>query len=134
MAHTCTAALVKCMDFRLTRDIHSWLEQKGLADDCDIISVAGASKDLIENPNGFVATQISLSVQLHQIKKVLLLHHLDCGAYGGSVACSDRSEELSKHKAEMKKAQVIINGRFPTLQVQPFIAVLEAGGWNVEAL
>lgn len=134
MAHTCTAALVKCMDFRLTRDVHRWLEEQELANDCDIISVAGASKDLIANPKGFVATQLSLSVQLHHIQKVVLMHHLDCGAYGGSGACADRSEELAKHKAEMDKARTIISAQFPSLQVETWIVVPEAGGWKVEAL
>lgn len=134
MGHTCTAALVKCMDFRLTRDIHRWLEEKGLVNDCDIISVAGASKDLVENPNGYVSTQVSLSVQLHQVRQVLLVHHLDCGAYGGSGACKDRAEEVSMHKAEMDKARAIISGRFPNLEIQTYFAVPETGGWKVGAL
>lgn len=134
MGHTCTAALVRCMDFRLTRDIQRWLEEKQLVNDCDIISVAGAGKDLIENSKGFVATQISLSVQLHHIQKVLLMHHLDCGAYGGSAACKDRSEEIYKHKSELEKARSIVSAQFPALEVQMLLMVPEGGGWKVEPL
>ena len=53
MGHTCSTVLIKCMDFRLTRDVYAWLEEKQLVNDCDMISVAGATKDLVENPQGF---------------------------------------------------------------------------------
>jgi len=122
------------MDFRLTRDIHAWLEEKGLANDCDIISVAGAAKNLVEDPQGYVFSLIGLAIQLHQIKKVILLHHMDCGAYGGSAAFQSKAEEIKKHKAEVDKARDVIARHYPKIALEAYLVSPGKKGWKVEAL
>ena len=66
MGHTCSTVLIKCMDFRLTRDVYAWLEEKQLVNDCDMISVAGATKDLVENPQGFFSPDQTQSTKTKQ--------------------------------------------------------------------
>jgi carbonic anhydrase len=134
MSHTCSAVLIKCMDFRLTGDVHAWLEKKCLVKDCDIISVAGAAKDLAENPQGYVFSLIKLSIDLHRIKRVILMHHRDCGAYGGSAAFSNQSEEFAKHKEEIDKAREILARQFPNIAIETFLASPSEKGWKIEAI
>jgi carbonic anhydrase len=134
MSHTCSAALIKCMDFRLTGDVHAWLEEKGLVNDCDIISVAGAAKDIVENPQGYVFSLIKLSIELHQIKKVILMNHRDCGAYGGSAAFNGQAEEFAKHKGEMNKAREILVNQFPNVAIETFLVSPFGKGWKIEAI
>ena len=72
MSHSCSSALIRSMDFRLTKDIHKWMEEKGIMNDCDMISVAGISKAIADNPDSeeakFILNQIGLSIKLHNIK------------------------------------------------------------------
>jgi carbonic anhydrase len=134
MAHTCSTALIKCMDFRLTRDVESWLSDNNLTNDCDIISIAGAAKELVENPNGFVFSQVELSINLHRAKKVFIMYHMDCGAYGGSAAFAGDKEEEAKYMDEMNKARDIISAKFPEIEILLTMAYIEDGGWRIEAV
>jgi carbonic anhydrase len=134
MGHTCSTVLIKCMDFRLTRDVYAWLEKKGLVNDCDMISVAGAAKDIVENSQGYVCSLIKLSIELHRIKKVILMQHMDCGAYGGSTAFQNKAEEIAKHKAEVNKAREIIAGQYPKIEIESYLVSFAEKGWRVEAI
>ena len=132
MAHTCTAVLIRCMDFRLTRDINIWLESQNLINDIDIISLAGAAKDIVDNPEGFLMNQIALSVKLHEIKKVYILQHMDCGAYGGHASFDNEEIELTKYQEEINKAKSIIAAKFPQLEIIAGIIKEDSNNWRVE--
>lgn len=98
-----------------------------------MISVAGAGKDLVVNPDGFVATQVGLSSKLHNISTVLLMHHTDCGAYGGHIAFSSAKDERAHHIAEMAKAEATLKTQHPNLRVRKLLAVLiEESGFVIE--
>jgi len=130
--HTCTHALIRCMDFRLQKAIDEYMTVNNLVGDCDMISVAGVGKDIIANPDGFVATQVSLSKKLHDTKTVLLIHHMDCGAYGGHDAFESREAEKNFQIEEMKKAAIIIIEKQPGMVVKMLLADhLEDGSFKV---
>jgi hypothetical protein len=74
--HTCSAVVVRCMDYRLDKLISKLLKDINV-ESYDIVSLAGATKNSI-----VVIENIKLSVQLHSAKRVILIHHEDCGAYG----------------------------------------------------
>ncbi len=108
------------------------MDEKGLTGDCDLVSVAGAAKN-ISNPTDscdapFVLKQISLSHDLHHVKKVILMNHLDCGAYGGAKAFAAPEEEKIKHVADLKAAADLIKQKYPELELLPVIAKLENNG------
>jgi carbonic anhydrase len=125
MSHTCKAALVRCMDFRLEPGLYEYLREAQLLHDTDIISIAGAAKNIADDPQGFVMTQIGLSVELHGIHEVHLMHHSDCGAYGGSRKHASFEEEKAMHLGEMQKAKETILAAHPSLIVRLFLAVVE---------
>lgn len=128
MSHTCNHALIRCMDFRLQKAIDQWMSKNNLAGDCDMISVAGAGKDIVVNPDGFVATQVDLSCKLHETKIVLLMHHTDCGAYGGHTAFSSLEDERAHHLDEMAKAEEVIKSRHPEVEVKKILTVINDDG------
>ena len=109
MSHTCSSVLIRCMDFRLTSAINRWMEEKGIMDDCDIISIAGISKSIAEYPDSedakFVLNQIELSSKLHDTKTLYLVHHTDCGAYGGHDTFENLEVEKETYKSHMEKAE-----------------------------
>jgi carbonic anhydrase len=113
------------MDFRLEPGLYEYLREAQLLHDIDIISIAGAAKNIADDPQGFVMRQIGLSVELHGIREVHLMHHSDCGAYGGSGKHASFEEEKAMHLGEMQKAKETILTAHPSLTVRLFLAVVE---------
>lgn len=103
--HTCDAIVVFCIDFRFQRYIHNWLD-KNFADKLyDYVGYAGGTKELTT-----ILKQIDLSVKLHDIKEVILMHHENCGAYGTQGTPEQHAKDLRKAKEEITRL-------YPTLKV-----------------
>ncbi|MCK4525205.1 MAG: hypothetical protein KAU07_02100 [Candidatus Andersenbacteria bacterium] len=121
MPHTCKNLLIRCMDFRLNGELNEWIKELELFDGgFDIISLAGASKDLVDGneevKNNFLK-HIGVSVNLHQVEKIIIFHHSDCGAYAQSYQFSSIEKEKEKQVEDMKKAKEIILEKYPEVEV-----------------
>jgi carbonic anhydrase len=120
--HSCTAFVLHCMDFRLQKAIHSYLDEKGVLGDCDIVAVAGAAKGIVEPAKPaekeYLLTQLELSIKLHGTKVVYLMNHTDCGAYGGAMAFDTQEEEAEHHFAHMEKAAAVIREKHSDIVVK----------------
>jgi len=123
MAHTCKAAILHCIDFRLGPAIKKHLEEKGLLGDCDIVSVAGATKDF-----AFPMAQLELSNRLHETSRVILMNHTDCGAYGGRAAFDSDEAETEAHFSAMAEAKKALIEKIPTLEVSTVLARINEDG------
>jgi carbonic anhydrase len=104
--HTCKAMVVHCMDFRLQKSINDWLQRNYGLGDYDRLSLAGGVFDL-----EYVMKQVETSRRLHEIKKVVLPNHEDCGAYGAQ-------GNPQRHTDDLHKAEQSIKDNFPELQVE----------------
>lgn len=106
--------------------IFSYLKERGLVGACDEVSIAGAIKPIVDDPNGPAAQtlfkQIELSKTLHHIDTVILMNHTDCGAYGGRAAFTLLTEEREKHTQDMLAVRVLVTSRFPELTVETVLA------------
>ncbi|MDD4662087.1 MAG: hypothetical protein PHG24_02285 [Candidatus Pacebacteria bacterium] len=133
--HNCSTVIIHCMDFRLINKIREWVDQNNLTNDTDIISIAGASKALSEDNKeiqNFILNQINVSYLLHNARKVILMHHSDCGAYG-SYNFIDEEEEFAKQLEDMGIAEEIIKNSFDDIEVQKvWIQMNDHEGRNVE--
>ena len=121
MPHTCKNLLIRCMDFRLNSELNKWIKESELFDGgFDVISLAGASKDLVDGneeiKNNFLR-HIGVSVDLHQAKKIILFHHSDCGAYALDYKFGSSEEEKEKQMEDMKKVKAIILKKYPEVEV-----------------
>lgn len=74
----------------------------------DTIRFAGATKELF-----MVLSQIDISVRLHKVKQVVLVHHEDCGAYG-------REGNFERHKTDLLKTKKVLKTLYPELTVDLF--------------
>ncbi len=132
MKHTCSTAILHCIDFRLGNAIENYKKEHALAGDCDIISVAGAAANIANPKNdieqAFVLRQLELSKKLHDIQKIVLINHTDCGAYGGASAFASKEEEREKHRADLQSAQETIKKLIPDVSVELSLAVLQDNG------
>jgi len=105
--------------------------KEGLMGDSDEVSVAGGIKDLLGEAKDFLLKQIEIAKRLHGIKRVILVAHEDCGAYGGKKAFTNEEAEFSKHKEDLVKAKEIILTKFPDLEVDfVFARIKEENGKN----
>lgn len=132
MQHTCSALIIHCIDFRFGKAIKKYLEDECLLGDCDIAAAAGAAKNLLfsaqDTERIFMFKQIALSRNLHDIKKVILINHTDCGAYGGRKAFVSRDAERETHRKDMDKAAQIIKAKYPEIEVKTILADIEKDG------
>lgn len=113
MSHTCDAITICCIDFRFQRYIRDWTDKNLPGKTFDLVGFAGSSKDL-----DTILKQIDISVRLHQIKEVIIIHHEECGAYG-----VDSTPE--RHATDLRHARTEILSRYPNLQVYLLYAKLD---------
>ena len=121
MSHICKNLLIRCMDFRLNKEMREWIIESDLFDGgFDVISLAGASKDLVDGTeeikNNFLK-HIGVSVDLHQVRKIIIFHHSDCGAYALDYKFGSPEEEKEKQLEDMKKSKEIILEKYSKVEV-----------------
>lgn len=138
--YTADAAVLCCFDGRVRQTVSEFLKQQGILHP-DMIVVAGGAKTLAspgsDFERDFILEQIQLSIQLHHTRRVLVMTHSDCGAYGGlAVFKGDRERESEHHKAELQRAAKLIKDKFSDVAVQCFFVTFEgvfaACGQNAE--
>ena len=132
MKHTCLTLVLHCIDFRFGSPIKDYLGKNNLLGDCDIVSVAGAAKNIaspkLPTDKEFIMRQIEISKSLHEITTIILMNHTDCGAYGGRKAFESREVEESMHADEMRAAAEIIRTQFPDIAIKLILANIEESG------
>ena len=129
-AHNAKAMLVSCMDFRLREDIHKFMKEHGYDVNYDQFVLAGVSLGVVqqENPHwgSSLMEHIEISKSLHHITKVILMDHLDCGAY--KTFCphiKSEADEYEEHKKNLALAEAKIKEKFPDLVVKKKIMHLD---------
>ncbi len=127
MSHFAKALVLRCMDYRFVSSLRDHVISLGLKDQYDLVSVAGEAKNMVdpENPADpeFVMRQIDIAKRLHHIAEVIIINHLDCGAYPKNFASAE--EEKSRHEADLKQAKDMVQARFPDLKVRIMLAELK---------
>lgn len=105
--------IVTCIDFRLQKAINNWISQHFAPKTFDRVALAGGVKNLET-----ILGQIEIAVRLHHVKKVILINHEDCRAYG-------EAETPEKHAEDLKAAKAKIKEVYPTLEVETYYLHLD---------
>ena len=105
MAHTADAFVLSCIDFRFQKYIREWLDTNLAGKTYDYVGFAGGVKEL-----DTIIHQLDISVQLHDIKQVILMNHEECGGYGAQ-------STPENHARDLKKAKDTILAKYPSLNV-----------------
>ena len=98
--HITDTVVVHCIDFRFQKYLDSWLQENLGHGKYDRVSLAGGVFDFDS-----VLHQIDISDKLHKIKKVVLVNHEDCGAYG-------EVGNYKRHKEDLEKAEKRLENSF----------------------
>lgn len=81
----------------------------------------------------FVLEQIRKSMRLHGTKRVILMVHSDCGAYGGLAGGfhGDSRAEAVHHERELQRAAANLSEAIPGIEIQGYFVDFE-GIWDAE--
>ncbi|MBL8258951.1 MAG: hypothetical protein JNM60_03955 [Candidatus Competibacteraceae bacterium] len=131
-AHTAEALLLSCMDYRLIDDIARYMDGRGLTNQYDHIVLAGASlgalTDTYKNWNKAFWDHLKIAADLHQVKKVILMDHRDCGAYKVILKADfsqDAQLETRIHAKFLRDLMVAIHKAHPELEVERLMMNLD---------
>jgi len=60
----------------------------------------------------------------HNVERVILINHQDCGAYGGSEAFNGLEDEVAKQEIQLRHAVSVVHSKYPDKQVDAYLAML----------
>jgi carbonic anhydrase len=128
------AAILWCFDDRFEPAFRKFLKRIGIVH-CDPIKIAGGAKCMAspeqESDREFVLDQIRKSMRLHGTKRVILMVHSDCGAYGGLAHAfhGDTQAEATHHQEELRRAAAHLANAIPGIEIQSYFVDFE-GIWD----
>jgi len=132
----CDAAILWCFDNRFELGFRKFLKRIGVMNS-DPIKIAGGAKVLAspdhESDREFVLDQIRKSILLHGTKRVILMLHSDCGAYGGLANGFKGNEaaEAAHHHRELERAAAYLHAAIPGVEILGYFVDFE-GIWDAE--
>ena len=132
----CDAAILWCFDNRFELGFRKFLKRIGVMNS-DPIKIAGGAKVLAspehESDREFVLDQIRKSIRLHGTKRVILMVHSDCGAYGGLAGGfhGNAAAEAAHHEHDLQLAAANLKAAIPGIDVQPYFVDFE-GIWDAQ--
>jgi len=117
------AMVLSCMDPRFQPKVFNYLKKKKLTGKYSSFTIAGAaigvtSKKFKKWQLTFL-DNLSTSIKLHNISKLIVINHEDCGAakiVNGKKEFSSLVENKI-HKDSFEKIEAILNKRFPKLKL-----------------
>jgi len=117
------AMVLSCMDPRFQPKVYKYLKAKKLTGKYSAFTIAGAAIGVTHNKfkkwHSTFIDNLSTSIKLHKIKKIIVINHKDCGAakmINGKKKFNSIIENKI-HRESFKKIKKILNNRFPTLKI-----------------
>ena len=130
-AHSAKTIVLTCMDFRLIDDSSLFLNSIGLHNNYDNFILAGASlgynQTLYSACSEKFDKHIELAEQLHDITDVIVLDHIQCGAYKlfYNLSSITRVDEIALHHQNFIIFKQTINQKYPHLNVSSYLMDLD---------
>ena len=125
------AMVLSCMDPRFQPKVYKYLKNKKLTGKYSSFTIAGAAigvtaKKFKKWHSTFI-DNLSTSIKLHKISKLIVINHSDCGAakiVNGKKKFNSIVENKI-HKESFKKIKKIVNKKFPSLKISYKILTLK---------
>jgi len=124
--------LLTCMDFRLMDNVERYMAGRGLTDKYDHIVLAGASLGALTDKypawNRTFWDHLEVAINLHDIRKVVIMDHRDCGAYKvilGEDLAHDPGREHEIHRDHLDRLALAIKTRHSGLEVETLLMALD---------
>lgn len=99
-ASQCEAAGIFCLDFRFRKETRRCIQSLIESPSFDIVALPGSAKRFIQGSR-IPWKAIKVAYEQHGCRTFVIVHHQDCGAYGGSAGFPDILTEEAHHRAQM---------------------------------
>ncbi len=117
------AMVLSCMDPRFQPKVYKYLKNKKLSGKYSSFTIAGGAIGVtakrFKKWHSTFFDNLSTSIKLHKIHKLIVINHKDCGAakiVNGKKKFNSVVENRI-HKESFKKIKKVINKKFPNLKV-----------------
>ena len=117
------AMVLSCMDPRFQPKVFKYLKAKKLTGKYSSFTIAGAAIGVTHKKfkkwHSTFIDNLSTSIKLHKIKKIIVINHKDCGAakiVNGKKKFNSIIENKI-HRESFRKIKKVLNNRFPTLKI-----------------
>lgn len=125
------AMVLSCIDPRFQPKVYKYLKNKKLSGKYSSFTIAGAAigvtaKKFKKWHSTFI-DNLSTSIKLHKIHKLIVINHKDCGAakiVNGKKKFNSVVENRI-HKESFKKIKKIVNKKFPSLKISYKVLTLK---------
>ena len=118
------AMVLSCIDPRFQPIVYNYLRKKKLIGKYSSFTIAGSAIGVTANKfkrwHKIFWDNFETSVKLHNIKKLIVINHRDCGAakiINGKKEFSDINE-TKVHKNSFKKIKKIFRKKYPKLSIE----------------
>ena len=115
--------VLSCIDPRFQSRVYKYLKTKNLIGKYSSFTIAGAGIGVTHNKfkkwHSTFWENLSISIELHKISKLIVINHKDCGAakiVNGKKKFSALIENKI-HKQSFKTIKKIINEKYPNLKL-----------------
>ena len=118
------AMVLSCMDPRFQPKIFNYLKKRNLSGQYSAFTIAGAAVGVTHSKfkkwHNVFFDNLSASIQLHKIEKLIVINHQDCGAakIANSKKEFNNKVETDIHKVSFKKLKSNLRKKFPKLKVE----------------
>ncbi len=117
------AMVLSCMDPRFQPKVYKYLKTKKLTGKYSSFTIAGSAIGVTHKKfkkwHSTFIDNLSTSIKLHKINKLIVINHRDCGAakiVNGKKKFTSIIENKI-HKDSFKKIKKILNKKFPKLKI-----------------
>ena len=118
------AMVLSCIDPRFQPIVYNYLKKKKLMGNYSAFTIAGSAVGVTANRfkkwHKVFWENFDTSVKLHNIKKLIVINHRDCGAakiINGKKEFSSINES-KVHKASFQKLKKIFKKKYPKLKIE----------------
>jgi carbonic anhydrase len=118
------AMVLSCMDPRFQPKIFNYLKKRNLSGQYSAFTIAGAAVGVthlkFKKWHNVFFENLSASIQLHKIDKLIVINHQDCGAakIANSKKEFNNKVETDIHKVSFKKLKSNLRKKFPKLKIE----------------
>lgn len=110
------AAVIMCQDWRFRRESRALCRYSLGIESFELIALRGASKAFHENCE-IAVNSVRVAINDHGCEKIVIIHHADCGAYGGSCNFASAEVEEENFYNELKIFEEKIKKQYPLVEV-----------------
>ena len=115
------AMVLSCIDPRFQTPVYKFLKKKNLAGKYSLFTIAGAAVGVthikFKKWHKTFLDNLSTSIKLHGITRLIVVNHEDCGAIKIAEGKKNYKEELI-HKSSFRKLKKMVKKKFPKLKLE----------------